>query len=178
MVAINAPHPFVLLSRQTSLSSSHRIGAREGAGSERRCGRERVARGMQRRRRVRGRGDAGSSEGERGGGGAGAAAASWSKRGGGALRVEGAGDRGVAASQRAARGGMEVGAVSRRRGVGEGDRGVAGGHWCRGGMEVGDGVATRVGWSRAAAGRRGRDGEEEGCGGVGRRSSTGLISGG
>jgi hypothetical protein len=47
-----------------------------------------------------------------------------------------------------------------------------------GGMEVGGGVATRVGWSRAAGARRGRDAEEEGCGGVCRRSSTGLISGG
>jgi hypothetical protein len=62
--------------------------------------------------------------------------------------------------------------------MGEGDRGVAGGHRCRGGMEVGGGVATRVGWSRAAGARRGRDAEEEGCGGVCRRSSTGLISGG
>jgi hypothetical protein len=52
------------------------VGVREGAGSERRCGRERVAHGMQRRRRVRGRGDAGSGEGERGGGGAGAAVTS------------------------------------------------------------------------------------------------------
>jgi hypothetical protein len=45
-------------------------------------------------------------------------------------------------------------------------------------MVVGGGVATGVGWSRAAGARRGRDAEEEGCGGVCRRSSTGLISGG
>lgn len=33
MAAINAPHPFALLSRQTSLSSSHRIGLQTTASS-------------------------------------------------------------------------------------------------------------------------------------------------
>jgi hypothetical protein len=142
-------------------------GAREGAVSGRRCGRERVARGMQRRRRVRGRGNAGSGEGERGGGGARADAASWSERGGGALRAEGAGARGVAGGRWrrgcarrvgagvVARGGMEVGGGVAAARHGRRRTGVAVGCRCRGGMEVGGDIVARAGWRRAAAARAG-----------------------
>jgi hypothetical protein len=66
----------------------------------------------------------------------------------------------------ATRGGMEVGGGVAAAGRGRRRPGVAVGRRCRGGMEVGGDVAERAGWTRAAAARRGQDGEE-GCGGVG-----------